>query len=226
MESEPLIDSLVSAGVLVEASGHELAFSEAFLDRVDHRTDQVTAEDENWRRAFTDSVETGVDHVAAFVELSTTHPRLVGTYWALDEYLDGVSFSELLQLLLTLDCVQNPPARTSGTPEGFLAVRGDRLAAFLPFIRYGVVYVWREECDPCDEMVRQFEQLDRSDRTDALRLSVCGPAWAELLSNEFDVAAGPTTLFIANGRVDSRLIGAHPASVISEEMRKAGAALG
>lgn len=225
MEPETLIDSLVTEGVLVESSESELTFTEAFLDRVDHRTDQITTGDEDWIRAFTDSVRTGAGHADSFVELATTHPRLVGTYWALDEYLHGASFTELIQLLLTLDCVQNPPARTSGTPEGFLAVRGDRLVAFLPFIRYGLVYVWRDECDPCDEMVRQFEEVDEARLTDALRLSVYGPAWAEILSTELDVAAGPTTLFVANGRVDSRLIGAHPASIISEELEKAETAL-
>jgi len=217
--TDELLSTLLAGGVLVEADADgELSFGEDFLNRVTERTDR--AEGDKWEQAFADGVTRGEAYRDAFAAVADRTPELLGTYWALDDALDGVSFSELLQLLVVVDRFRYPPEETAGTPEGFLAVRGDRVPGLVEFVRHGVVYVWREDCDPCDVMAEQFAELHgRTD--DAVRLAVYGPPWAAELHEVFDVGGAPTTLFVANGRVDARLVGAYKAEHVASELETA-----
>ena len=74
--------------------------------------------------------------------------------------------------------------------------------------RRAVVYVWQEDCEPCDLVRQTLEDLLDAPEDIAL-FAVYGPDWAELLYEEFDVAGAPTTLFVLDGEVDSRLNGPH-----------------
>jgi hypothetical protein len=217
--TEELLSTLVDGEVLVEADADgELSFGEEFLDNAAERTEQV--ERDEWRAPFADGVTQGEAFSDSFAAVAERTPELLGTYWALDDALEDVTFSELLQSLVVIDRFRYPPTETGGTPDGFLAVRGDRLPALVEFVRHGVVYVWREDCDPCDVMVEQFAELDNG-VGDAVFLSVYGPPWAAELHDSFEVAGAPTTLFLANGRVDSRLMGAYEADVIETELETA-----
>jgi thiol-disulfide isomerase/thioredoxin len=218
MTDDPTIATLLDAGVLAETDeGDTFTFDEGFLDSVEERTDRVAAGE--WRDAFAANVTRGATHRDAFAAVADRTPELLGTYWALDDVLDEVSSDELLQLLVVVDRFRYPPAETGGTPEGFLAVRGDRLPALVAFVRHGVVYTWREDCDPCDVMAEQFAALDDDLMERAVCLSVYGPSWARELDDAFGVAGAPTTLFVANGRVDARLVGAYEADLVATELQ-------
>jgi len=217
MTENLFISTLLNGDVIVETeTAGELAFSSDFIDSVDQRTDQVQSG--QWVSAFESGVTGGDTSHEVFAAVADDTPELLGTYWALDDALDDVSFTQLLRLLVVVDRFHHPPTETTGTPEGFLPVRGDRVPALVEFIRHGAVYVWRDDCDPCDVMAEQFATLDDQVTEEAVLLSVYGPDWGERLNDAFSVAGAPTTLFIAKGSVDSRLVGPYESDIIAAEL--------
>lgn len=222
MTENATISTLLADGVLIETDiDGELAFSRDFLDSVDERTEQVR------RDAWLDASSTHmVAHQDTFATITEDHPKLAGTYWALDDTLTDISVTELLRVLILIDRFMHPPEKTEGTPGDFLPIRGDRVAGLAKFVRYGIVYVWREDCDPCDVMAKQFAELDDDLVEDAVLLSAYGPRWARELGDAFAVAGAPTTLFLKNGAVDSRLIGPYDPHIIAAELETTGETIG
>lgn len=215
------ISTLLADGVLVETdTDGELAFARDFLDSVAERTEQVRRD--AWLDAGLTRTATYQDTFAAVAEDS---PRLLGTYWALDDALADVSFAELLRVLVVVDQFMHPPEKTAGGPDGFLSVRGDRVAGLSRFVRHGAVYVWRKDCDPCDVMAEQFDELAADLTEDAVLLSTYGPEWARELNDAFAVAGAPTTLFLKNGTVDSRLVGPYESHIIAAELKTTAKAI-
>jgi hypothetical protein len=80
------------------------------------------------------------------------------------------------------------------------------------------VYVWREECRPCDIVREWFEELFPEPPDDIGLYAVYGPDWAETVKEQFDVTVGPTTLFVVDGRVDCRHIGARTKASVEKEI--------
>jgi thiol-disulfide isomerase/thioredoxin len=175
--------------------------------------------------------ETGITLTAAFEEhLDSPVPaweresadaavedELLATYEvALRDSLDGTALDPepLVPLVLSL---HRPPERTSGAPAGFLPIRGGDLGRLVAYVPAGVVYVWQVDCEPCETMAERLANLV-NDRDDVAALAVYGPADMETLYEEFDVYGAPTTLFIADGRPDSRLIGSQRPSTIEAEL--------
>ncbi|MEF8814569.1 MAG: thioredoxin family protein [Halovenus sp.] len=215
MDPDSLFETLVDDGVLVASRGNS-RLSEEFSEAVSDRAERVR--DDGFDPESPDLAQLDRSRVVAVRRAFEDDPTLLGTFWALGAFLSDVTFVDILRVLLVLDTLQHPPDREEGVPDSFLAIRGDRLAKFFPFIQHGMVYVWREDCNPCDTIVEQFEQLPSDASEGTLRLSVYGPAWAELLETEYDVVGAPTTLFVADGTVDARLVGAHPANTIEQEI--------
>jgi thiol-disulfide isomerase/thioredoxin len=221
MTGNQTISTLLAHGVLVETDADgELAFGRDFLESVAERTEQVR------RDAWSDA---GLTRLAAyrdtFAAVAADSPRLLGTYWALDDALADVSFAELLRVLVVVDQLMHPPEKTAGAPDGFLPVRGDRVAGSSRLVRHGVIYVWREDCDPCDVMAGQFDELAADLTEDAVLLSTYGPDWARELNDAFAVAGAPTTLFLKNGAVDSRLVGPYESHIIAAELEATATAV-
>lgn len=121
----------------------------------------------------------------------------------------------LVPLVLSL---HRPPELTAGTPEGFLPIRGEDLGRLVAYTPAGVVYVWQDDCEPCDVMAERLADLV-DEVADLAALSVYGPGDMEALYDEFDVYGAPTTLFVADSRIDSRLVGTQPPQAIERELK-------
>jgi len=215
MDPDSLVETLVDDGVLA-ASRDGYGLSEQFSAALNERVERVRTD--GFDPSSADLSHLDRDRLDALGQAFEDDPRLLGTFWALGAFLPAVTFVDTLRVLLVLDTLKHPPERQDGVPDSFLAVRGDRLVNFFPFIQHGIVYIWREDCEPCETLVDQFEQLPAEATAGTLCLSVYGPAWAELLATEYDVVGAPTTLFVADGSVDARLLGAHPVDTVEGEI--------
>jgi hypothetical protein len=67
-------------------------------------------------------------------------------------------------------------------------------------------------------MVEEFEGLIDGWPDEVARLSLFGPDAVETLRERFDVTGAPTTLFVKDGAVDSRLLGSHHQEAIVSEL--------
>lgn len=209
--TEELLEELVDADVLVPRDGDEFVLSDAFESKRDSR-----------RRAFEDSdrFERAVAEYTAEtpIDPDDVSPALLATVDALDDAVD-VDSVDLFRVAFTLGAV-DADHPTEGVPQGFVPVRGDEIAAFLALNPAAVIYCWREECTPCDTVVGDFELLlqEGAIPPEVALGAVYGPNYPDLLSEEYDVGVAPTTLFCANGSVDSRFVGARTPDAFKSEI--------
>jgi thiol-disulfide isomerase/thioredoxin len=111
-----------------------------------------------------------------------------------------------------------PPDHSA--PATFFPVHVDHLVALRDSLQKALIYIWRENCDPCETMKGHLESEFGNQADDVVLLSAYGPEDPEQLHEEYDIRGAPTLLFVRNGNVDARLLGAHPPSVLTTEFEK------
>jgi thiol-disulfide isomerase/thioredoxin len=208
MRSNDLLETLIDAGVLEPSdSGDSFSLSAGFLAAVADAEDAL---------AGGSSIESALDErfddgtvVEALASLDGVDRQFVATYCALADRFEALAHDDLVRTVAVLRQLQGEAPRTEGAPDQFLPVHGERLSALLPLTQRGIVYVWREDCEPCDLVRETLEDLLEEDADDVALFAVYGPDAAEYLYEHYDVGGAPTTLFVVDGEVDSRLQGAH-----------------
>jgi thiol-disulfide isomerase/thioredoxin len=201
MNAATVIDQLVDTGVL-----------------------ELTESGDSVRRA---DVLHEVDDTDVELTTLTTNPAVADLIDAYDlgpeveliqERIGPLSDERLVDVMLLLLDFERPEPPTDGRPAYFTSVHGELLDLLILRAERAIVYVWRRDCDPCDAMRVAFDELFTEPPADIALFAVYGPDAAASLEREWDVAAGPTTLFVRDGGVDSRLVGAKPRSTIEREI--------
>lgn len=219
MDPQDILDTLVESRIVGVDSDDEIHVTETFEERIDSRVESIhtlTGEELEGRlRKVTDDEA----QLHALVPLSEDHPEYLATFLRISDEVPDLPPETRVLLAIVLRNVQRsfPPA--SGVPDSFVPVHGDQLDIVLPLCGAGVLYVWREDCEPCDTMKDELETILAGDEG-LVRLAVFGPDWVDLLRDEYDVTGGPTTLFVRDGAVDARLLGAHVRNAIENELDK------
>lgn len=198
---------------VVQLEGEAIETTQTFRDRVAEFEDDLETTLEENTHPDLDEKERG--SIQAVVDLS---PRAVAEYLALvDMTGDELTKTERTWVVSSLDTFGPDPIEDEGSPELFTPVSGDKVPFLARFYKKMILYCWRHDCDPCEVVKSDFEQIFTESPDEMALFSVFGPSASRLLYEEYQVSGGPTTLFFYNGRVDVRLIGAsYPTSLQSE----------
>jgi len=220
MDAEAAVNALLEADVLAETGG-QLRVTDTFEATVERRKTAMS----DAATATTLREMTGRDESAMDGSDVTDGDRLFAGYFEAlrdegefdadaDFDLDG---AHRPAALTTVDCVRRGEPPAEGVPDEFLPVHGDALSPLLRFSRWAIVYVWREECPPCEIMREELSRAVDTSHEGLSRFAVFGPDWSETLQKQFDVVGGPTTLLVLDGTVDLRLAGTYSADQIERE---------
>lgn len=207
-DPEALLSALADDEV-VETVGDEVRLTDTFRKQREHlRTaladDEATIDDE--LRTACETVATEVDD-----ELVST-AAAVADATAFDAETTAAS-------ALALGRIEQPP-KDDRAPDGFTAIRGEEIEAFLARNPTSVLYFWGENCDSCSVVKSDLEELQEEGRiADHVGLAaVCGDDCYQLIRDRYDVAVAPTTVFCAGGQPDARLVGAHNKETLASEI--------
>lgn len=219
MSPEAILEALWEFGVLepAEDDEDELAFSSAFLDRQAAWAEALSAADD-LEAEVNDGLE---DDVIAgqLTALAGENVDFLSYYLALDELADEPRpYDEQVRLVLSLYQLRDAPDHTELVPEHFINVDGDWLEVYVRSSDQAVVYVWREECDECDLVRGDFDEIFEEPSAELGLYAVFGPPHAETLHETFNIVGAPTVLFVLDGRVDARLHGPHTKEVLESEI--------
>lgn len=218
MRSDDVLEALIESNVLEpSAEDDSLTVSADFQAVVDETQTSLDR-----RRSLEEALEERFDDPDVVESLTRVGDRdrsFVANYCALSERTETLSSDDLVRATTVLTQTPGDGPRTEGVPSSFLPVRGDQLSTLVEFAPRAIVYVWREECDPCDAMCETFREVFEDAPPDDFALfAVYGPAYAEHLYEEFDVTGAPATLFTIGDRVDSRFYGAHFPEALAGEI--------
>lgn len=212
MDREATVDRLLAGGVVVAGDDGSLGFGEAFEDAVaDHRA----ALEEAGPDAVGGTVEAAgvAGPLRAVAELDRD---FVACALALASTAD-LPAEDLVDVTVVLQQFRGEPPAFEGVPEGFLPMACDQVETVLALYPRAVLYVWREDCAPCDLVREDLAGIFAEPPPDVAPLAVYAPGCV-VLDERYDVAVCPTVLFTVDGEVDARLLGAHPRAVYEREI--------
>lgn len=207
MAAERLFTSLSESGIVV-SEGEDIELTEEFQM-------EVSATRERLLEMETDAIEAELSEHSAqsaterVAMLADDHPDFVANFLGSAKRVDGLSAEEQIKITAIVQQLQTGLPPSTGTPNGFFEVAGEQLDPLLALNEKAVVYVWRDNCDPCEPIREDLETL-LDDPDDIALLSVYGPDCPSYLQENYDVVAAPTVLFAVRGEIDSRLQGPHP----------------
>lgn len=204
-----MLSSLAAAGV-VHDDGEAVTLTDSFRERRGEVREAIAGGDDSPVSA---AVDAALEAAATAVD---TDLRATAGAVAATTDLDPEAVAAAA---LALGRVEEPPA-AYGAPDGFTPIRGEEIAAFLERHPTAIIYVWGDDCEPCETVRSDLEAMQADGEIpDSMGLAaVYGDQCQQLLRDRFDVAVAPTTLFCTGGRVDSRLIGAHHTQTLASEI--------
>ena len=216
-----MIDTLLENSVLYEdSSSGALQLHTEFLTDVDNRNQELDGMQETELQQEVTAVVDDSAHTEGIVETAKKDTEFLPQYLTLQEYLGSPSHDDTVAVLCALEQFYQESLPTGGIPEPFLPVRGARLEGLTSLYSSSIVYVWLEDCDPCELVKADFEALLDPPPESIALFAVYGPDCASLLHDTFAVDGGPTTLFMHHDRVETRLQGAVPRAVLESEIEK------
>ncbi|WP_096391822.1 thioredoxin family protein [Halopenitus persicus] len=216
MESEydDLIERFCSTGILKETQDGQLSLTDTFKNKRRRQRksfpDVESAEYEELHNQFLDSTNLSSEEI--------TDQNLIDTM-LIQKLVDAVSFEEAIVGALSLEVLDNPP-ETSGLPEGFIPLRGSDLESFTSQYSTSIVYFWKDDCQPCEQVRDRLENICQNEHIpdDIGFGAVYGPNWAETLKEQYGVGVAPTVIFFKDGVTDSRIIGDTSEQAIKQEI--------
>lgn len=216
MEYEGHVEQLLTQGALEEDESGRLVLTRPFLDVVEGKRELLEEGEQEWYDPASDAVtEEGM--VPDVLDLGWKQSEFLVHFLALSSFTGERLDREWLRTTAVLAQLREPRPRADGAPKAFLPIHGDWLDVFMELFQNAIVYFWRDDCDPCDVMVEEFDDI--FDEPDGLALfAVYGPAHPRLLQEEYDITGGPATMFVVDGEVDTRLYGAQYRNVIDTEI--------
>lgn len=219
MDATDLIETLENRDVLVtDERGGTVSIGGAYHDAATRVRDKLDAMTRDERHEYIASTH-DASVAATLADRYERTPEFVADYVALGEFLDDRSVRDTIHALVTLDYLKNGEPRVDGAPTGSLPIQGELIEAVVPFFDAAVLYVWRPDCTPCATVKSDLESLSEDGVLDGVTLfAVYGPDNQDVLAEQFEVVGAPTTLFVSEGTVDSRLIGAPPVNALESEL--------
>ncbi|MGM0604850.1 MAG: thioredoxin family protein [Halobacteriota archaeon] len=208
MAPEDRVDHLVENGVFELSPGGAVRLSKRAVESIDRwRSEIQSAADDQIRDTMSELIGDTV-RARLLCERTEYDTDLLSRYFALSEFDDTLAPMQMLTLSILIGQLEDGVPPAGGAPDGFIPVGGDDLVTLVSSCRRAVVYVWREDCDPCDTVRRDLEEIVIDyDIEDIHLLAVYGPDDKNLLNQQYNVVGAPTTLFTTNGTVDSRFVG-------------------
>lgn len=152
--------------------------------------------------------------------LSTEVQEFLKKYNALLEKFPDRSKEYALKSAIVVEIIEYTPNNQSGIPDGFLPIHYVILNEVISSTEAGLIYIWKKNCDPCEAVKKRLSSIHDSTLDSVGRYSVFGPKFSVHLQKDYQIFGGPTILFILNGRIKTRLLGAESLSSIKKEINR------
>lgn len=173
-----------------------------------HTTDEFASkyEQHNHKEHAMTEVEDAVSDTVLDLDLQSTaeKKKFYSYLQVLRDYELNLSDEEYLILSYALVLFAK-----EGSNSLFTRISGTNIEQFLDFSEECIVFVSKDDCDPCDKVRERISSLVEQDLIpeQVMLAEVFGPDYQEVLYDNFDVIGAPTVLFCTEQRIELRLLG-------------------
>jgi hypothetical protein len=218
MDPNSVLNALRESNVVtVDGATGDVHTSSEFDDAVDDRSTVLGEAD---RDELSAEIKSHVPHESAVELIRRIGPAdidYVPEYVEITERVPALPLETRILVLITVAAMRSDDVRMEGTPAAFTPIDGDLLDCLDAF-SHSILYVWRDECPTCDIVKEKLDEILAEPPSDVALFALYGPAHAETVHRQFDVVGGPTTLFLREGCVHTRLVGDKATSGIENEI--------
>jgi hypothetical protein len=219
MKFEENVDELISRDILKAVDAEEsFKFDSVFLEAVEERKSELETVNSGEIRQLISSRFEHDNVIETLCETAHEDLELAATYIELNDRIEVPITMEWIGLYPVFLYRHTRSEPATGIPNSFAPIPVEKMTSISRLFSPMVVYIWRENCDPCDQMRDTFNRIFPEPPADMAVFSVYGPENPTLLREEFDVGGAPTTLFVRETGVDARLTGAHYRRTIEKEL--------
>lgn len=219
VDARRTVEALLDGGVLAETEDG-FGVSSAFLDAVDRTRADVEGLDEAAVRERVAETTEDEERRALVVEVGTDDREFLATYLALNDVVTDLPVETRIRIVPMLQQFRESPPRNHGAPRAFVPIHGDRMRTVTRLFPRSIVYVWLDDCPPCDAMRATFDDLFEAPPEGIELFAVYGPDYARYLHENYDAQGGPVTLFMIRDTVDTRIWGERADVVVESEVEK------
>jgi hypothetical protein len=146
---------------------------------------------------------------------------MLSYYKALDSFLENNNNKETtIRSICGIEILQNSSSKRSGDPDYFVPSNEKILRRIVRFFPKSVIYVWKDECRPCDLVKSDLEEIFAKDYKSISLFSMPGPENSKFLYEGYDIIGAPTLLLASYGDVIYRHQGAKYKSAIESDLNK------
>lgn len=217
VDARRTVEALVEGDVLAEVDdGYRV--SPTFVDAVDRIQAEVSKADEAAVRERVAGTVDDEDRRALVVEVGLDDREFLAAYLALSDALPGLPAGTRIRTVPMLQQFRDAPPREEGAPRAFVPIHGDTMRTVTRLFPRSIVYVWLDDCEPCDGMRATFDELFSAPPEGIELFAVYGPDYARYLHEQYDVKGGPVTLFMLRDEVDARFYGERADVVVESEV--------
>jgi len=197
-DAEARLDFLIDQGVLDEGPDEEVMATDDF-DHLRSIYDDTYRDisDEEFQETVADLFGLSPDEAASYTEQYGLSRHGVATFLALRSYLEDLELAQDTLLLLTGIAAQ--VGAGSPVPADLRELTDDDYEAFIEDNGDAVVFVFQNQCLPCEEMKSNLDEI-LAPLSDVAVAGVNGDAVPEF-QREFELEAAPTTLVFADGEL-------------------------
>jgi len=216
-----LVKEMVDADVLTDPA-ESYRFTQEFTGRCETFEAEIESLSRSQLRDELARFTSSSAETDALLDVSDRAPSTLAEFLALSEIAEegALTQTDVLTMVSALDSFGEETPPSDGSPEAFLPVSGERIPLLVTIYGKAIVYVWLDDCDPCETVRADLDEIFDDVPDDMALFSVYGPDHASLLAEEYDVNGGPAVLFFRDREIDARLYGAQYQDVLDTEIRK------
>ncbi len=223
MAAQRSIDQLIEHGVFEQTADDRLTVSQSFIEAVERHRDRLETADVDEIETAVAKVTIDAETAVRLCENAAYDPDVLSRVIALREIDESTTLGQTLLLAVVTDQLVTGVPPDEGAPEGFVPVSGAGLKTLVSTCERCLVYVWREECEPCETVSEALSELVAGGGgTAAVPLAVYGPDDVSVLRRNFDVVGAPTVFSTVDGCVDTAITGPASKSKLTAELEAFG----
>ena len=217
--SENMISELVENNV-VNSNGEKFRLTEQFQTQLERNQDRLDKMAEKEKKsAINIGTESG-ENIDLIWDIGETDSEFIPLYVTLSDFLKGETELNCLRVIPLLYQLNHQNLRTHGAPDSFMSIQGDKLGTITSIFSRSIVYIWKEDCDPCDSVKETFNNILENSPQGIALFAIYGPDHPKYLNENYDIKGGPVTLFMERNVVDSRVYGARHRRVYENEIEE------
>jgi hypothetical protein len=211
------INRLKEEGVITSDGNGGLRLTNELRQRIDREKTRVSTFEKDEAIDELSAVTSDTSRAERLFEACEHDDGVLAEYLALGRF-DMLSKTDRLRGLILLNSLRGQPLRDEGAPEAFVPTDGNRLPLLLQMCECAIVYIWMEDCDPCDLMKKELNHIFEESPGEFGLFAVHGPSAEEVLRDRYQVDYAPVTLYFHRGEIDVRLQGAPTSRAIENEV--------